>query len=258
MKKMRSFFTVLFLLISLVVISFIALYDHMLLVMIRGEIKNNLLAAGIATLIFLMLLSAGIASHSTRSFGSLIGNGFFQLAVLELFLFSAGLVYYKYYLQQPGHFIVQLEPEKVKDYINLRIKYQSPHSSSIDTVKAPVALRRQPPGDYTFETIDPDIVFFHTDIILAPGQTDTLIIPVVLDLKSLAVQTEPEGAEIWINGTLTSKTPDTLDILKTDTMIFELKMQGYQTYGDTMAITEDVDLGVIPLHKLYTLRIYCD
>jgi hypothetical protein len=258
MKKLRSFFTILFLLISLVIILFIVLYDKRLLVMIINEIGNYILPAGIASLIFLILLSAGIASHSTKSLGSLIGNGFFQLAILELFLFSAGLVYYKYNMEQPGHIIIQLEPETVKDVVNLKMKYQSPRSSSIDTVIAPVALHNQSPGTYTFETVDQDVVFFLTDITLEPREIETITIPVVLNFKTLAVQTEPEGAEIWIDGALTSKTPDTLDIFNKDTIILAIKMQGYQIHIDTMAITENTNLGVIPLSKLYTLRIYCD
>jgi hypothetical protein len=258
MKKFRSFITVLFLLISLIIILFFALYDNTLLVMVKNEIKNYILPAGIALLTFLILLSGGIATNSAKSFGSLFGNGFFQLAILEVFLFSAGLVYYQYYSQQPGHIMIQLEPEKIKDYINLRMKYQSPYSSSLDTIIAPAALLNSSPGNYSFETVDQDIVYFHTDITLEPGETDTIMIPVVLNFKMFAVQTEPEGADIWIDGSLTSKTPDTLDIFNKDTIILELKMQGYQTQVDTITLTENIDLGVIPLHKLYTLRIYCD
>jgi hypothetical protein len=258
MRKIRTFFTVFFLLISLSIILFFALYEKQLLVMLVGEIQNYIIPAGIAVLVFLILLSAGIVSHSHRESGSLFGNGLFQLAILELFICSASLAYYYYYRQQPGQIIIRLEPEKVKDQINLRMKYQSPRSVVIDTIKAPAALSNQSPGNYTFEIIDQDVVYFHTGITLEPGKTNTVTIPVVLDFHTLAVQTEPEGAEIWIDGSLMSKTPGILDIFNKDSIMVELKMQGYQTYVDTVAINENIDLGIIPLYKLYTLKVYCD
>ena len=69
------------------------------------------------------------------------------------------------------------------------MKYHSPTSSLMDTVTAPVILRDESPGTYTFETIDKDIVYFKTDLILKPGETDTVVIPVVLDYNTLTVHT---------------------------------------------------------------------
>ena len=258
MEKFRSFIIVLFLLTSLVVIVGLALYDNMFLAMLFDELKNYLIPAGIAVLIFLILFSAGIATNSGRSFGSLSGNGFFQLAVLELFIVAAGLVYYRYYLQQPGQIIIRLEPEKTKDSIKVGMKYQSSQPSPMDTVNVPATLHHVRPGNYSFETIDRDIVYFHTVISLEPGATETLAIPVVLDFKTLTVNTEPQGADIWIDSVLTSKTPDTLNIFNKDSIILELKMEGYQTYADTLALKTNRDLGVITLNKLYTLWIYCN
>jgi hypothetical protein len=258
MKKFRSFITVFFLLTSLVVIIGIALYDNMFLAMLLDELKNYLIPAGIAVLIFLILFSAGIATNSGRSFGSLYGNGFFQLAVLELFMVTAGLVYYRYYLQQPGQIIIRLEPEKTKDSIKVGMKYQSSQPSPMDTVIVPATLHHMRPGNYSFETIDRDIVYFQTVISLEPGATETLAIPVVLDFKTLTVNTEPQGADIWIDSVLTAKTPDTLNIFNKDSIILELKMEGYQTYADTLALKTNRDLGVITLYKLCTLWIYCN
>ena len=258
MEKFRSFIIVLFLLTSLVVIVGLALYDNMFLAMLLDELKNYLIPAGIAVLIFLILFSAGIATNSGRSFGSLSGNGFFQLAVLELFIVAAGLVYYRYYLQQPGQIIIRLEPEKTKDSIKVGMKYQSSQPSPMDTVNVPATLHHMRPGNYSFETVDRDIVHFDTVISLEPGATETLAIPVVLDFKTLTVNTEPQGADIWIDSVLTSKTPDTLNIFNKDSIILELKMEGYQTYADTLALETNRDLGVITLNKLYTLWIYCN
>jgi hypothetical protein len=258
MKKFRSFITVFFLLTSLVVIIGIALYDNMLLAVLLDELKNYLIPAGIAVLIFLILFSAGIATNSGRSLGSLSGNGFFQLAVLELFIVAAGLVYYRYYLQKPAQIIIRLEPEKTRDSIKVGMKYQSSQSSPMDTVIAPATLRHKRPGSYSFETLGRDIVYFDTVISLEPGATETLAIPVVLDFKTLTVNTEPQGADIWIDSVLTAKTPDTLNIFNKDSIILELKMDGYETYADTLALKSNIDLGVIALHKLYTLWIRCN
>ena len=258
MKKFRSFITLLFLLTSLVVIVGIALYDNMFLAMLLDELKNYLIPAGIAVLIFLILFSAGIATNSGRSFGSLSANGFFQLAVLELILVAAGLVFYRYHLQQPGQIIIRLEPEKTKDSIKVGMKYQSSQPSPMDTVIVPATLHHMRPGNYSFETVDRDIVYFHTVISLEPGATETLAIPVVLDFKTLTVNTEPQGADIWIDSVLTAKTPDTLNIFNKDSIILELKMEGYQTYADTLALKTNRDLGVITLNKLYTLWVRCN
>ena len=185
------------------------------------------------------------------------GNGFFQLAVLELFIVAAGLVYYRYYLQ-PGQIIIRLEPEKTKDSIKVGMKYQSSRPSPMDTVIVPAILHHMRPGNYSIETVDRDIVYFYTVISLEPGATETLAIPVLLDFKTLTVNTEPQGADIWIDSVLTAKTPDTLNIFNKDSIILELKMEGYQTYADTLALKTNRDLGVITLYKLYTLWIHCN
>ena len=75
--------------------------------------------------------------------------------------------------------------------------------------------------------------------------------------RKLAVQSEPENAEIWIDGFHTANTPYIFEIADRDTVILELKMPGFQTYLDTIHLVEDLDLGIINLEKLFTLRISC-
>ena len=257
MKKFQSFFTVLFLLTSLIIILLIAIFDNILFLKAAEVIKNYIWPAGIALLIFLGFLSAGVVSNLHESNGSLISNGYFQLAILELFLFSAGLAYFQHYIQQPGHIVLRLHPDKTKEFIDLVLKFQSAESSATDTVTAPGELNNRPAGNYSFETLDQDIVYFHADVVLEPAEIETLVIPVALNFKTLAVQTEPAGAEIWIDGIHASHTPDTFEILNRDTVILELKMQGYQGHIDTVSLNENQDLGIIPLVKLYTLRVSC-
>ncbi len=255
MKKFQMFFTVLFLLSSLIIILLIAIFDNIIFFKAANVIKNYIWPAGIATLIFLVLLSAGVVSNLAKSKGSLISNGYFQLAILELFLCSAGLAYYRHYTQQPGQIDLQLNPETTRDFINLGVKYQSSGFTSMDTVSAPGELANLPAGKYNFETLDQDIVYFNADVVLKPAEIKTLVIPITLNIRTLAVQTEPTGAEIWINGVQATYTPDTFKILTGDTVILELKMPGYQGYTDTLSLNENVDLGIIPLRKLYTLWV---
>jgi hypothetical protein len=257
MKSFRMFFTVLFLLISLAIIMYIALFDNIIVVKAADFIKDYMWQAGVALLIFVILLSTGIVSNLAKPNGSLFSNGFFQLAILELFLFSAGLGYYRYYTQQPGQIVLRIKPEKAKDFIKLGLRFQSAESTLIDTVRAPAELYNQPAGTYSFETLDQDIVYFRANVVLEPAESETLIIPVSLNIRTLAVQTEPTGAEIWINGLQASQTPHTFKILTGDTIILELKMPGYQEYIDTLSLHENIDLGVIPLVKLCTLRVLC-
>jgi len=255
MKKFQMFFTVLFLLTSLIIILLIAIFDNIIFFKAANVIKNYIWPAGIATLIFLVLLSAGVVSNLAKSKGSLISNGYFQLAILELFLLSAGLAYFRHYTQQPGQIVLQLNPEKTRDFISLGVKYQSSGFTSMDTVSAPGKLANLPAGKYRFETLDQDIVYFHADVDLEPAEIKTLVISITLNIRTLAVQTEPTGAEIWINSVQATHTPDTFKILTGDTVILELKMPGYQGYTDTLSLNENVDLGVIPLRKLYTLWV---
>jgi len=257
MKKFLSFLTVLFLLLSLIIILLIAIFDNNLFFKAADMIKNYIWPAGIILLIFLTFLSAGIVSNLHRSDGSLINNGFFQFAMLLLFLFSAGLGYFWYYVQQPGHIIIRIQPENTREFVNLGLRYNFLESAAMDTISAPGELRNRPAGIYSFETLDPDIVYFQANVILEPAETKTLVIPVTLNYKSLAVQTEPAGAEIWIDGLQTSQTPDTFEIFNRDTVILELKMKGYQVHVDTISLKENLDLGIILLEKLYTLRISC-
>ncbi len=255
MNKFRVFFTVLFILTSLIIILLFAIFDNIIFFRAANVIKNYIWPAGLAMVIFLVLLSAGVVSNLAKSKGSLISNGYFQLAILELFLFSAGLTYYRYYTQQPGQIVLQLNPETTRDFINLGVKYQSSGFTSMDTVSAPGELANLPAGKYSFETLDQDIVYFHADFDLEPAEIKTLVIPITLNIRTLAVQTEPTGAEIWINGVQANHTPDTFKILTGDTVILELKMPGYRGYTDTLGLNENVDLGIIPLRKLYTLWV---
>jgi hypothetical protein len=227
----------------------------MFFISIADELRNYIGPAFIALLLFLVLISSGIVSNSGRPFSSLIANGYFQLAIVELFLCTAGLAYYYHTINQAGHIIIRLQPEQIKDSIKLSMKYQSLYSSTIDTIIAPTELYRLSAGNYRFETLDTDIVHFHTDITLKPAGNEIINIPVALNRKKIAINSKPAGADILIDGVFISKTPDTLEIYNTNMVIIELRMPDYQSYIDTMALSEDVDLGTITLLKLYSLRI---
>ena len=255
MKNFRLFMTILFLLASLVGILLFAIFDNTIFTRALPLIKINILPAGVALFIFLALLTTGVVSNHARLEGSLINNGYFQLAILELFLLSTGLAWYWHYSQQPGQIVLRLDSETTRDFINLGVRYPSSGSASMDTVNVPGELKDLPAGKYHFETLDNDIVYFNADIIINPGETKTLIIPVVLNVRTLAVETEPTGAEIWINGLQTYKTPYTFNILTGDTVILELKLPGYEGYTDTLSLYENVDLGVILLRKIYNLWV---
>jgi hypothetical protein len=146
-------------------------------------------------------------------------------------------------------------PAGIALFINLGVKYPLTGSTALDTVQAPGILDNLRSGNYSVETIDQDIVHFYADVELDPGEIETLVIPVTLNIRTLTVQTEPTGAEIWINGLQASQTPYTFEILTGDTVILDLKMDGYQAYTDTISLIDNVDLGVIPLRKLYTVWI---
>jgi len=255
MKNFRLFITILFLLASLVSILLFAIFDNTIFIRIVTLIKSNIWPAGIAMFIFLVFLTTGIVSNLSKLERSLINNGYFQLAILELFLFSAGMAWFWHYSQQPGQIVLQLDSEIPRDFINLGVRYPSSGSVLMDTINAPGELKDLPAGKYHFETFDKDVVYFSADIVLDPGETETLVIPVILNVRTLAVESEPTDAEIWLNGLQTSQTPYTFKILTGDTVILELKLSGYQSYTDTLSLNENVDLGVISLRKLFTIWV---
>ena len=255
MRNFRLFFTIFFLLTSLIIILLIALFDTSVFFKAESMIKNYIWPAAIALLLFLILLSIGVVSNHADIKPSLINNGYFQLAILELFLLSAGLAYFRHYIQQPGQIVLRLNPETTRDFVSLGVNYQTSGSTTIDTVTAPATLDNRPAGKYSIEILDQDIVYFQTDVDLEPKEIETVDIPVTLNIRTLAVQTEPSGAEIWINGIQATQTPDTFKILTGDTVFLELKMKGYQGYTDTLSLKDNVDLGIIPLRKLYTVWV---
>jgi hypothetical protein len=255
MHQFRLFFTILFLLASLFVFIFIAIFDISVFSVVVEILKNNLWAASIGLILFLVLISSGVVSNLESIKRSLIRNGYFQLAIVELFLASVGLAYIRYYIQQPGQIVFQLHSENLKDYVYLGVNYHDSGLTLRDTVRAPGKLVKRPPGKYHIETLDQDIVYFTTDVILAPAEVETLIIPVALNSRTLTVQSEPPGADIWLNGVQATQTPDSFKILTGDSVILELKMKGYKAYNDTIQLNENMNLGVIPMRKLFTVWI---
>ena len=153
MKKFRSFLTVLFLLSSLIILLLIAIFDSSLYIRAADLIREYLLPAVFALVVFLILLSAGIVSASGKSSGSLFSNGYFQLAIVELFLCSAGFGYYKYYVQQPGQIIIRLQADSARDTLSLAMKYRSAGTETGDTIQAPRALNNLHAGNYYFEIL---------------------------------------------------------------------------------------------------------
>ena len=257
MKKILSFLTVLFLLASLIIFLLMAIMDTNFLYTVANVITTHLVISIIVIIVFLGLLSAGIVSNSHRLEGSLISNGYFQLAILELFLIAAGLSWFRYYLQQPGQIVLRLSPGETKEYINVGLTFQSRESINTDTVSAPGHLNNRPAGKYLIETIDPDVEYYRAEFVLVPAETEILIIPVVLNAKSLAVHSEPTDAEIWLDGLHAANTPHTFEIANRDTVIMTLKKSGYQTHIDTVNLRENRELGIIALEKLFALRVSC-
>lgn len=254
MKKFLSFLTILFLLSAIITIALLAIAEKDFFFKAGLLIKDNVWLAGLAMILLLGLLSAGIVSNLHNPDGTLISNGYFQTAVFVLFLMAGSLVYLWYQLQQPGTIILQLDPASPKQQLKMGLTYQS---LPMDTITAPGELSGRPAGKYLVEILDMEIQSYKTGFDLDPGETEKIVIPVALNFKTLRVNTDPENAEIWIDNLQAGNTPYTFEISGRDTVYLELKMSGYQSYVDTVQLSENVDLGTIPLVKLYTLRISC-
>jgi hypothetical protein len=255
MIQFRLFFTILFLFVSLAVFVLIAIFDRSLYLNALAFVNEYLWVAGIVVVSFLVLLTSGIVSNLDSIKRSLIRNGYFQLAILELFIITAALGYFWYYNQQPGQVVLRLQPDANKEYIEVGVTYSSSGLTKVDTVRVPGKLYKRSPGTYSIEILDQDVVSFKTEVILEPTESETLYIPVTQNSKTLAIQTDPAGAAIWINGIETTNTPHTFEILTGDTVILELKSSGFQVYTDTLIMDDNRDLGIIPLKKMYTVWI---
>ena len=252
MKKFLSFLTILFLLSAVITILLLVIVDKAFFLKAGLMIKSYIWLAGLAVILLLGLLSAGIVSNLHNPEGTLISNGYFQSAVSVLFLLTGGLVFIWFQLQLPGTIILQLDPGSPKQQIKMGLTFET---AGFDTVTAPAEPSKQPAGNYQVEILDSEIQPFKTGFVLDPGETEKLVIQVALNFKTLRVNSDPENAEIWIDSLHAGNTPYTFEISGRDTVYLELKMAGYQTYVDTVQLTDDMDLGVIPLIKLYTLRI---
>lgn len=254
MKKFLSFLTILFLLSAIITIALLAIADKDFFFKAGLMIKDYIWLAGLAMILLLGLLSAGIVSNLHDPEGTLISNGYFQTAVFVLFLMAGSLVYLWYQLQQPGKIIVQLDPGSPKQQVKMRLSFDS---AKPDTITAPAELTEQPAGKYRIETVDTDIQAYQLNFDLAPGETEKITVPVTVNFKTLRVNSDPENAEIWIDSLHTANTPYTFEISDRDTVVVELKMEGYQTYTDTVLLNDNVDLGMISLVKLFMVRITC-
>ena len=157
-------------------------------------------------------------------------------------------------MQQPGRIVFRLTQESNVNTVSLAVRGGTAGSAA-DTITAPGELTGLTPGKYYIEIANPEVLFFQTNLALTPAETETLFIPAQLNTRKLVVDSEPSGAEIWINGLQTSVTPDTFDIRTGDSLILELKLKDYQTYLDTLVMDMNIDLDTLVLRKLYSLWI---
>jgi hypothetical protein len=257
MSKFRLVFTIIFFAAVIAVVAFFAIMDKSLFFLAGELVKNNVIAAAILLFVFIVLITIGIIVNVSRGRASLFRNGYFQLAILELFLLTAGLTWFRFYLQQPGTIVLKISPGDVKDYITVGLTYTSHADAQIDTISAPGELTYRAAGTYRIATLDPTIKYYEKEIMLEPGSTQTVTIPVELEAYPLIVASEPTDAEIWIDGIHAANTPHTFNIVNRDTIFMTLKKAGYQNHEDTVLLDQPVDLGIIPLARLQVLRIIC-
>ena len=144
MIQFRLFFTILFLFLSFAVFVLIAVFDNALYLRALEFVKNYLWIAGFAAVMFLILLTSGIVSNLDSIKRSLIRNGYFQLAIVMLFIFSAAFGYFWYYNQQPGQVVLRLQSDANKEYVEVAVTYKS--SGTTTLASTPGTAGPVPPG----------------------------------------------------------------------------------------------------------------
>jgi len=91
-----------------------------------------------------------------------------------------------------------------------------------------------------------------------PGDADTDTASDVDSFGALSVVSDPEGAQVYLDGSLIGQTPLLREDLVPGNYNIELTMNGYEPYSDTVTINQDhtttIEIAMEPSAPAYDLR----
>jgi len=223
---------------------------------------ESLWTAIVGLLTFFGFVVGGVIKNPPKSFSKFLENGFLQIAVLELFLFSAGMTGFAIWTSRSAE--VELKLLSGQTFPQIRVLVESREGSrERDTVFAPspAPLRRKP-GTYTFKIVEPEYEPFASgDVVLKPGRRETLSLNDRRMSGTLVVNSKPQGAEIWIDGSFTSKkTPETLkDLPRRRLKLRLVKDPEFAPHEQEVDLSSrsEVNLAAIELQRMYRMRFVC-
>lgn len=261
LRKTRKVVTFILLFTTILAIILVGLLNRELYKEMVLIIQKDIYPAILALLVLFGFVVGGVVKNPTKSFDKFLENGLLQIAVLEMFLFVMGIIIFSIYKTGTGTIEVLLESQNQGEQLYALMIYNHENSQTVDTILVPQSLPDKKPGNYTFRLIEKDYKEEKT-ISLKAFKTDTVKLTAKKNTGTLIVDTEPQGAEIWIDDGWFKKliTPDTLKDLERKKINLQLKFNGYLTYEK-----KDIDLksnplmnlGTIKLLKLYKIKFSC-
>lgn len=253
--KFRKYTTFVLLCISILVLIVLGLFKRELFDQFTELISEFIWPAIIALLALFGFIVGGVLKNPPKSFDAFLQNGLLQIAVLLFFLFVVSLTAFSFYSTMPGQITVLLESGNQFPQIKvLRI-----HDSDSDTILAPNEFPKLAAGEYTFKVIEEGYFPYEKPVHLSSGGKEVLTLVDRAISGLLYVDSEPSGAEIWIDQSLVSTTPDTVRNLEKGIHNLEIKLKGYQTYSKKIDLSShsELNLGKVPLTKIYYLNFIC-
>jgi len=259
-SKVRRYGTFILLLTSILVLTLFGLFQEDYFLKFIDIVSKYIWPAMIAVLTLFGIVVGGVIKNPPKSFTQFLDNGLLQIAVLEFFFFIVGLTWYTYSEQQPGEIVLKLTSETTSPQIKVSMIFGE-DSTNAREILVPDTLHNKRPGKYTFKIIDPKYYESGKEIELEPNEMQIVLLEDRKITCTLIVNSEPTGAEIWINDSRQEErtTPDRLDQLDCCTLSLVLELAGYksETLSVSLASQSKFDTGIIPLRKLYRIEFVC-
>ena len=257
--NIRRYGTFVLLFTTILVFIVLGLFQREIFLQIADIISKFIWPAIIALLSLFGFVVGGVIKNPPKSFSHFLDNGLVQIAVLELFSFMLGLTMYIYLTQRPGQIELRLASGTTLPQLKVSMMSEG-DSEKGKEILVPQTLSNVKPGVYTFKIIENNYYPFETEVDLKPAEIATVTLKDKKISATLIVNSKPEGAQIWIDGSLQENTtPDTLYDLDPGVLKLTLKLAGYQS--ETRSVSLDsltvTNLGIITLRKLYQIRFFC-
>jgi len=160
-----------------------------------------------------------------------------------------------------GSLDVSSTPDKAKVYINDQYKGDTPLKLDLDIGTYNLKITKSGYQDYTDKITIEENKILKLSPKLSSSTSSTTPTQPVLKQGKLSLDSNPQGADVYINGKLYGKTPLNTN-LNVGSYKVEIKKDGYLPYSLTVQINENKEYKeTIPLHPISVkgiLKVSCD